>query len=137
MFKNKFMNNRQHIANEFSRHLNHCLIKKYKKTPSANFLANQFNLRANGTSTITPETARKWMRGIAVPEIDRLIVLIHWLEFHPAQIFGFEGELNNRSEVDELIKLIEHQVNHINKLITEYKNPNPSSVSKNLTTSKL
>ena len=130
MFKNKIMNNRQHIANEFSRHLNHCLIKKYKKTPSANFLANQFNLRANGTSTITPETARKWMRGIAVPEIDRLIVLIHWLEFHPGQIFGIEDKLNQRSEVDELIEILEQQLNLINTIIIEYKTPRPKSFIK-------
>ena len=121
MIENKIMNNRQHIANEFSGLLNKCLVKKYKKTPSANFVANQFNFRANGTSTITAETARKWLRGKAVPEIDRFIVLIHWLEFHPGQIFGIEDKLNQRSEVDELIEILEQQLNLMNTIINEYK----------------
>ena len=121
MIKNKIMDNRKHIANEFSGLLNKCLVKKYKKTPSANFVANQFNFRANGTSTITAETARKWMRGMAVPEIDRFIVLIHWLEFHPGQIFGIEDKLNQRSEVEELIEILEQQLNLMNTIINEYK----------------
>ena len=115
------MNNRQHIANEFSELLNKCLIKKYKKIPSANFVANQFNFRANGTSTITAETARKWLRGKAVPEIDRFIVLIDWLEFHPGQIFGIENKLNQQSEVNELIEILEQQLNLMNTIINEYK----------------
>jgi hypothetical protein len=121
MIKNKIMDNRKHIANEFSGLLNQCLIKKYNKTPSASFVANQFNFRANGTTTITAETARKWMRGKAVPEIDRFIVLIDWLEFHPGQIFGIEAKLNQRSEVDELIEILEQQLNLINTIINEYK----------------
>ena len=121
MIKNKIMDNRKHIANEFSGLLNKCLIKKYHKTPSANFVANQFNFRANGSSTITSETARKWMRGIAVPEIDRFIVLIHWLEFHPGQIFGIEDKLNKQSEMDELIEILEQQLNILNTVIKEYK----------------
>lgn len=130
MINIKIMDNRKHIAIKFSGLLNQCLIKKYNKTPSANFVANQFNLRANGTTTITSETARKWMRGIAVPEIDRFIVLIHWLEFHPGEIFGIEGNLNNRSNVDELIEILEQQLNLINKIIVEYKNPNLTSFTK-------
>ena len=121
MIENKIMDNRKHIANEFSGLLNKCLLKKYNKTPSANFVANQFNFRANGTSTITAETARKWMRGMAVPEIDRFIVLIHWLEFHPGQIFGIEDKLNKQSEMDELIEILEQQLNILNTVIKEYK----------------
>ena len=121
MIKNKIMDNRKHIANEFSGLLNKCLLKKYNKTPSANFVANQFNFRANGTSTITAETARKWMRGMAVPEIDRFIVLIHWLEFHPGQIFGIEDKFNKQSEMDELIEILEQQLNILNTVIKEYK----------------
>lgn len=124
------MDNRKHIAIKFSVLLNECLIKKYNKKPSASFVANQFNLRANGTTTITSETARKWMRGIAVPEIDRFIVLIHWLEFQPEEIFGIEGKLNNRTEVDELIEILEQQLNLIKKIIVEYKNPNLVTLTK-------
>ena len=124
------MDNRKHIAIKLSGLLNESLIKKYNKTPSANFVANQFNLRANGTTTITAETARKWMRGIAVPEIDRFIVLIHWLEFQPEEIFGIEGKLNQRSEVDELIEILEKHLNLINKTIVDYKNLDLTSLTK-------
>jgi hypothetical protein len=130
MLKNKIMDNRKHIAIKLSGLLNESLIKKYNKTPSANFVANQFNLRANGTTTITAETARKWMRGIAVPEIDRFIVLIHWLEFQPEEIFGIEGKLNQRSEVDELIEILEKHLNLINKTIVDYKNLDLTSLTK-------
>ena len=121
MNNNKIMDNRKQFADEFSELLNQCLIKKYKKTPSANFVANQFNIRANGTTTITAETARKWMRGIAVPEIDRFIVLIHWLGFEPAQMFGIEHKLNERSDVNELIQILELQLNNIKTTLDEHK----------------
>ena len=121
MNNNKIMDNRKQFANQFSELLNQCLIKKYKKAPSANFVANQFNFRANGTTTITAETARKWMRGISVPEIDRFIVLIHWLGFEPAQMFGSEIKLNERSDVKELIEILEQQLNVIKTTIEEYK----------------
>jgi hypothetical protein len=121
MNNNKIMDNRKQFADEFSELLNQCLIKKYKKTPSASFVANQFNFRANGTTTITAETARKWMRGIAVPEIDRFIVLMLWLEFQPGQMFGIGDKLNERSEVSELIEILEKQLNVIKTTIDEYK----------------
>ena len=50
--KNKIMNNRKQFAFEFAELLNKYLIRKYKKIPSANFFANQFNLRAKGTTTM-------------------------------------------------------------------------------------
>jgi hypothetical protein len=61
------------------------------------------------------------MRGIAVPEIDRFIVLIHWLGFEPAQMFGIENKLNERSDVNELIEILEQQLNVIKTTIDEYK----------------
>jgi hypothetical protein len=115
------MNNRIKFSIKFSELLNHYLIKKYKKKPSANFVANQFNLRSNGTTTITAETARKWMTGMAVPKIDRFIVLIHWLEFDPGQMFGIDVQLNGNEKVNELIKKLEQQLNLINTTIDDYK----------------
>lgn len=51
-------------------------------------LADQFNLRAEGTSTISRETARKWMRGKAVPQVGRLEVLIKWLGLRSEEFLG-------------------------------------------------
>ena len=119
--KNKVMNNREQFAFEFAELLNKYLIRKYKKIPSANFFANQFNLRAKGTTTITAETARKWLRGISVPEIDRFLVLIDWLGFHPGELFGFENNLEKLPEMTELIEVLEKQLTVIKETINEYK----------------
>jgi hypothetical protein len=67
--------------------LNKALIKKFGKIPSASKFADQFNLRAFGTTTVTRETSRKWIAGLAVPEIDKLCILVSWLELDPAEIF--------------------------------------------------
>ncbi len=67
--------------------LNKALIKKFGKLPPASKFADQFNLRAYGTTTVTRETARKWIAGLAVPEIDKLSILVNWLELDPAEIF--------------------------------------------------
>ena len=119
--KNKVMNNREQFAFEFAELLNKYLIRKYKKIPSANFFANQFNLRAKGTTTITAETARKWLRGISVPEIDRFLVLIDWLGFHPGELFGFENNAEKLPEMTELIEVLEKQLTVIKETINEYK----------------
>ena len=124
IIKNKVMNNREQFAREFAELLNKYLIRKYKKTPSANFFANQFNVRAKGTTTITAETARKWIRGIAVPEIDRFIVLIDWLGFHPGELFGFENNADKVPEMSELIEILEKQLMGIKETINEYKKQN-------------
>jgi len=121
IIKNKNMNNRKQFALEFAELLNKYLLRKYNKTPSANFFANQFNLRAKGTTTITAETARKWLRGISVPEIDRFLVLIDWLGFHPGELFGFENNSEKLPEMSELIEMLEKQLAVIRETINEYK----------------
>jgi len=112
------MENRKQFAAKFSGLLNRSLFYRYKKIPSANFFANQFNLRAKGTTTITPETARKWMKGIVVPEVDRFIVLIDWLEMHPSELFTFNANFNKSSEPQDKV-LMSHQ---IKKLETQILN---------------
>ena len=63
----------------FGEALRAALVNRLGKVPSATYLANQFNFRAQGTTVITRETARKWMTGQAIPEIERLNILIDWL----------------------------------------------------------
>ena len=82
------MTNRKNTASCLSRILNESLQRKFGKIPSASKFADQFNLRAYGTKTITRETARKWLVGIAVPEIDKLVVLIDWLDIDVMDLFG-------------------------------------------------
>lgn len=78
--------NRDALRLNFSDALRAALVHRLGKVPSATYLANQFNFRANGTTAITRETARKWMTGQAIPEMPRLTVLVEWLGLDPHQL---------------------------------------------------
>lgn len=82
----------------FSNALRAALIDRMGKMPSATHLANQFNFRAHGTTEITRETARKWMTGQAIPEIERLNILIEWLELDPHKFLASGANQANVTE---------------------------------------
>lgn len=82
------MENHLSITENFSKALNKGLKQKFGKIPSSTEFANQFNLRAYGTRTVTRETARKWKCGLALPEAGSLQVLIEWLSLSTADIFS-------------------------------------------------
>jgi hypothetical protein len=73
----------------FHKALNVGLKKKFAKIPSSTEFANQFNLRAYGTKTISRETARKWKTGLALPGPANLQVLIEWLHLNTENIFSY------------------------------------------------
>lgn len=72
----------------------------YGRIPSAAKFADAFNLRAYGTTTISRETARKWLNGAAIPEVGRLKVLMSWVGLKPSEFLDpTEGmELSLASE---------------------------------------
>ena len=74
------MSTNKKIRNLFCLALEHALIKRYSKLPSASFLAREFNLRANSVDFISQESARKWLRGLSLPQLDKLIILRDWLD---------------------------------------------------------
>lgn len=74
------MKKQSDIKESFSSSLRNCLSLHYGKIPSAAIFAKDFNLKAHGTTPITQESARRWMRGVSLPEDDRLRVLIDWLD---------------------------------------------------------
>lgn len=76
--------NRKLASHLFAGALREALVDAHGRLPSAAKFADAFNLRAYGTSTITRETARKWLRGEAMPEIGKMQVLIQWLNLNPA-----------------------------------------------------
>ena len=82
------MKNRKKTAELLAEVIKSGLIDQYGKVPSAAFIADNFNLRAYGTSTISRETARKWLSGTAVPEVDKLIVLVKWLNISMDEVFS-------------------------------------------------
>ena len=63
----------------FAQTLRECLKARYGKLPSAATVARDFNLRAYGTSPITQESARRWMRAESFPKPDHLKILLAWL----------------------------------------------------------
>ena len=68
------------IRKKFSAHFKECLKKRYKKIPSTNFIANEFNLRAHDTETVSREAVRKWLNGLSLPKPDKLSVMGKWLD---------------------------------------------------------
>lgn len=64
----------------FGYFLRDALKRKFKSLPTAARFAEEFNLRNSGREPITQESARKWMRGVSIPHLQRLGVLICWLD---------------------------------------------------------
>jgi len=56
------------------------LVRHYGRMPSASVVARDFNLRCTqDAKPITNETARRWIKGISIPELVRLNVLSNWI----------------------------------------------------------
>lgn len=68
------------IKESFSALVRDSLRLRYGRVPSAALLAREFNLRAYETNGISQESARRWLRGLSLPEEQRLKVLVNWLD---------------------------------------------------------
>ena len=115
------MENRKEFARKFAEILIRHLVIKYNKVPSGNFFANQFNLRAKGTTTITAETARKWINGISVPEIDRFKVLIEWLDMDTSELFNAKTVHLTSKESNDVINAIETKIHDLAETIKKFR----------------
>lgn len=67
------------IKENFSALLRDSLRNRYGRIPSAAVLAREFNLRSYDTTPISGESARRWLRGVCLPEEERLRILVNWL----------------------------------------------------------
>jgi hypothetical protein len=74
------MHSKQALRDSFALALANGLLMRYQEVPSAAFLAKEFNLRSELAEPITQESARRWLRGLAIPELDKLLVLRSWLD---------------------------------------------------------
>lgn len=104
------------------------LEQRYHRLPSAAFVAKEFNLRAAHIEPIAQETARRWLRGLAVPGLDKLIVLRIWLDLdlnligstappHEPDLQGAQVNLVlNREEFSQNAQLIKET---LHKLMSE------------------
>jgi hypothetical protein len=68
------------IKSNFSALLRDSLKSRFGRIPSAAVIAREFNLRAYNTDPISQESARRWIRGVSLPEEERLRVLVNWLD---------------------------------------------------------
>lgn len=74
----------------FSKALAQHLLQFYGRIPSASIFARDFNFRAAPEiSPISQETARRWIRGISLPEMDKLQLIAEWLGIE----IGFLGAI--------------------------------------------
>lgn len=73
------MNRTNDIKENFAALLRDSLRSRFGRIPSAAVVAREFNLRAYDTPPISQESARRWMRGVSLPEEQRLRVLVNWL----------------------------------------------------------
>jgi hypothetical protein len=109
----------QDLKNNFSLLLQNKLRERYGKVPSCAVFARDFSLLAKDVEPISIETARKWIRGKALPHATRLRVLCAWLQIdtsfgqldstqynHQSLFYGhsFNGL---HQTISELLRLIE------------------------------
>lgn len=92
------------ITQKFAKTLKEQLILRFGKVPSASVLANNFNLRAYGTQTISRETARKWLAGLAYPENSRLQVLVQWLGLDANRFIGTQTTITSKDTISAPIE---------------------------------
>jgi hypothetical protein len=60
-------------------------MNKFGRIPTAQKFSDEFNLRS--VKAITRETARKWINGLVMPESERLLVLIQWLNLNSDYVY--------------------------------------------------
>ena len=80
--------NKKKAQKQFRLILHDALIRRYAVVPSASILADDFNLNATGTTTVSRETTRKWINGTTFPEVGHLIVLCEFLSLSVDSIFS-------------------------------------------------
>lgn len=116
----KFNINSINLKDKFSKILRHQLRKLYGKVPSATFVANEFNLRSKYTAPITQESARRWIRGLSLPEDERLKVLVSWLKLDLNSIFNDDEKYQTPSNLIKLLGDLDHkQIDLVIKIMSE------------------
>ncbi len=97
------------LLDSFSLALNDALVARYRRVPSSAFVATQFNLMAWVTKPITQETARRWMKGLAIPEFDKILVLRSWLGLDLNTLGMSSIKSVERENADELNRVLSQE----------------------------
>lgn len=102
------MPSKQALQDSFARALTDSLLTRYQEIPSAAFLAKEFNRRAQ-TRQISQESARRWLRSLAIPELDKLLVLRSWLSLDLNALAQPNSGLSEDKDVGVEAQLLEQQ----------------------------
>lgn len=97
---------RKEVAARFSKVLREKLIERFGDMPSAARVANHFNLRAHGTGAITTEAARRWIKGMSVPELARFRVLSEWLGINAADFLDLQEGSNDSDRLPKALGIL-------------------------------
>jgi hypothetical protein len=84
------------VGERFGHVFREALKKAYGRLPSAAFVAAQFNLHCTGTTAVSQESARRWIRGCSIPDPDRLLALSRWLRIDYNLVFQDEKRDSGR-----------------------------------------
>lgn len=68
------------MRNHFGETLRASLKRRYGRVPSAAVVAREFNLRSTDSVVVSNETARRWIRGVSIPDANRLATISCWLD---------------------------------------------------------
>ena len=96
------MNTKTNMLERFSIALRSGLVNKFSRIPTAQKFSDEFNLRS--VTPITRETARKWINGLVMPESERLLVLIQWLNLNADYVYLNSAEVEVKNYLPSKIK---------------------------------
>ncbi len=96
------MNTKTNMLERFSIALRSGLVNKFSRIPTAQKFSNEFNLRS--VTPITRETARKWINGLVMPESERLLVLIQWLNLNADYVYLNSAEVEVKNYLPSKIQ---------------------------------
>jgi transcriptional regulator with XRE-family HTH domain len=113
--------NRETTLRKFERTLRASIARKLGRKVSAQRFADQYNLRAYGTGTISRETARKWIRGTTIPDYERLSVLVQWLDLDPLEFLDHDNPKEKRISLDLAQLSAQGASNRLENLVTIVK----------------
>ena len=90
------------MLERFSIVLRSGLVNKFSRMPTAQKFSDEFNLRS--INPITRETARKWINGLVMPESERLLVLIQWLNLNADYVYLNSAEVEVKNYLPSKIQ---------------------------------
>jgi len=96
-----YRKNKRTVLNRFRSALKIALQNHRFDTRSPTAFSDAFNLRANGTTVITRQTASKWLNGETVPDHGHMAVLVSWLNLDLNAIYNLNEQAGNEESVPE------------------------------------